>query len=253
MRALVLGFLAVMCWATIATCDVLDIVVEAINRDMKTVPSCGSVSGFPVEIRRTEETVWTVPEGASPAIAGVTLVLREPAAPERFKPGIGLGAGPIHAWSSSPLRAFDDASGWGLQITMETHLADQVVWDLRLGGFYTSLEEPEEICYPADDGDWSILSTALHIDVRRAGNATFWVGPEGSLHYAQMKHYDYVGSGLGIGPVFGVDFASRNERVVTRFGGHTSWVWLESDSADPSRPSFVAAVSMDVLFRFRRG
>jgi len=207
MRAIILGLLATMCWASAATCNELGTDVDA----------------------------------------------RDPDAQAQFKPGIGLGAGPIHAWGSSPLRAFDDAHGWGLQITLEAHVTDRVVWDMRLGGFYTDLNEPEEIYYPADDGDWSILSTALRIDVFNTGRANWWAGPEGSLHYAQMKHYAYVGSGFGLGPAFGVDFPSLNNRLVTRFSGHLSWVWLETDAADPSRPTFVTILALDVLYRFRRG
>jgi hypothetical protein len=171
---------------------------------------------------------------------------------DAFEPGIGIGAGIIHAWASSPLRAFDGANGTGLQVVVESHLTDRLVWDLRLGGFYSKLEAPEEIFYPADDGDWTLGSTALRVDVVRTGDVTWWAGPEGSYHYAQMKHFHYVGSGFGLGPVVGLDIPFSNGRFVARFGTHLSWVWLETDTATPSRTTFVATVAIDMLYRFRR-
>ena len=67
-----------------------------------------------------------------------------------------------------------------------------------------------------------------------------------------MKDYDYVGSGLAMGPVVGADFPAGSDRVVIRFGGHASWIRLKSDFTDPSTPTLLATLSMDVLYRFRR-
>jgi len=167
-------------------------------------------------------------------------------------PRLGLGAGLVHAWVSSPLRAFDGGEGWGLQVTMEAHLTERTTWDVRFGGFNTALREPEEIHYPADDGDWATISSALRYDVARTARAIWWAGSEGSLHYVQMKHYDYSGTGFGIGPAFGIDVPSKDARLVTRFGAHTAWVWLETDSVTPSARTFVATFGLDVVYRFRR-
>ena len=192
-------------------------------------------------------------------IAGAVLLLlalapvASSAGQGEYTPGMGIGAGILSAWTASPLHSFDGASGTGLQVTLETHLSERWVWNLRVGGFYPKLKAPEEIYYPADAGDWSIGATALRFDLASTGEATWWAGPEGSLHYAQMKHFAYVGSGFGLGPVFGVDLPQRDGRFVVQLGSRLAWIWLTTDSATAASPTFMVSLGLDLLYRFRRG
>jgi len=176
------------------------------------------------------------------------------ASAQQFDPDIGIGAGPIVASASSPLDAFDGAHGLGMQLSMEKFINRDYVWDLRLGGFWTDLEapDPDEIYYPADDGDWSIMSTGLRRALARTDGVVWWAGLEGSYDYAQMKHFAYVGTGFGIGPVVAIDVPLGNGRFALRPNLHCAWVWLETASASPSRTTFTAHGGVDVVFRTRR-
>lgn len=169
-----------------------------------------------------------------------------------FEPDIGFGLGVVGATVSSPLRTFDDGGGVGLQILLEKYYGRRFVWDLRLGGFWTDLQAPEEIYYPDDDGDWSVGSTALRWVFGEPGEVNWWAGPEGSLHYAQMQHFDYVGSGLGVGPALGMDLPLDRGRWILRLGAHLAWVDLETDSASDRGWTFVGLFGADVLFRTAR-
>lgn len=166
--------------------------------------------------------------------------------------GFALGAGPLVATASSPLRSFDGARGVGLVLTLDSHVTKDLVWDLRLGGFDCDLRAPEAINYPDDDGDWSVVSTSLRLRVARTGNATWWFGPEGSLHFAQMEHFDYVGSGFGLGPALVIDLPAEVERLVARVGAHVAWVWLGTDFDEAEGPSVVATFGFDLLWEFGR-
>ena len=202
-----------------------------------------------------------VREGRNPGVSrrvlsGLVLLLLLPglcSGAEPFEPDLGMGFGLLGATASSPLHSFDDAGGPGLQLVLEKYLGLRFAWDLRLGGFWTDLEAPLEINYPADDGDWSVASTALRWMVGTTGAVSWWAGPELSFHYAQMEHFDYVGSGLGTGLTAGLDLPLGEGRWLVRLGGHAAWAALETDTARTSRRTTVVLVGVDVLYRFRRG
>lgn len=166
-----------------------------------------------------------------------------------FRPSFGFGIGPVFATASSPHRAFDGAGGAGMQLSAEKYFGRRYVWDLRFGGFYTDLESPEEISYPPDDGDWSVLSTGLRYVAFDGPSIDAWIALEASLHYAQMEHFAYVGTGWGLGPALGVDFPVDRGSFLLRLGARASWVDLDADSAPPSRASFVALFGLDLVYR----
>ena len=186
-----------------------------------------------------------------PIALALLILLAAPALAQdgAFRPRLGFGIGPVVATASSPHRAFDGAGGWGLQLSAEKYFGRRYVRGLRLGGFYTDLEAPEEIYYPPDDGDWSILSTGFRYVAFDGAAIDGWVALEASLHYAQMKDFAYVGAGWGLGPALGADFPLDDGRFLLRLGGHGSWVDLDADSAPPSRASFVAFLGIDLVYR----
>jgi hypothetical protein len=161
-----------------------------------------------------------------------------------------LGVGLLLASVSGGPRAVDGASGAGLQILLDYRLTERLACDLRLGGFWPSLAAPEEISYPADDGDYSLLFTGLHYDVVSRAGGAFWVGLEVAVHYAQMEHYAYALGGLGVGPALGADLALRGPFAL-RFGAHLSWVSLESGQGEGFGTSVVFAGTADLLYVFQ--
>lgn len=161
-----------------------------------------------------------------------------------------LGGGLLLASVSGGPQAVAGATGSGLQVLLEYRFTERLAFDLRAGGFWTSLAAPAEISYPADDGDYSLLFTGLHYDVVSHPGGALWVGLEAAIHYAQMEHYGYTLGGIGAGPSLGADLVLRGPFVV-RLGAHLSWVGLESGLGDRLGTSAVFAGTADLLYVFR--
>jgi hypothetical protein len=163
---------------------------------------------------------------------------------------VSLGAGFLGATVSGGPKAIEGAGGPGLSVLLDWRLAERLAFDLRAGGFYPPMAAPEEIAYPADDGDYALLFLGFHHDVLASGRAAAWLGLEVALHYAQMESYAYSLGGWGVGPSFGGDLALGGPFVL-RVGGHLSWVSLESSSEVRSGTSLLLAGTADLLFVFR--
>jgi hypothetical protein len=163
---------------------------------------------------------------------------------------VALGAGLIGAGVSGGGRAFDGASGAGLQLVMDYRLTEALAWDLRLGGFWTHFNAPAEINYPADDGDWSIAETGLHYDLYRGDGYALWAGAAVSLHYGRMSTWAYSAAGFGWGPSFGIDLRPAGPLLV-RLGARLAWAGMQSSAGDDLGTAFVVAGGLDLLFVFR--
>ncbi len=163
---------------------------------------------------------------------------------------VTLGAGLLLASVSGGPAAVAGAHGAGLQLLLDYRLAELLAFDLRLGGFSPSLGAPEEINYPPDDGDYSLLSIGLHYDVVTGSRGAIWVGAEVALHYAQMVHYAYAVSGIGLGPALGVDLLVSGPFAL-RLGAHLNWVSLESGYGGGFGRSLLSTGTVDLLYVFR--
>lgn len=161
-----------------------------------------------------------------------------------------LGIGLIGASVSGGGASVDGASGRGMQLVIEVRLAERLAWDVRGGGFWTSLGAPAEIDYPADDGDYALLSTGLHYDLARGEAWSVWAGGEATLHYASMDEYFYSVSGIGVGPAFGADLVVAGPFTL-RASAHLSWVSLENDYGDEVGTARVFSGGVDLLYVLR--
>jgi hypothetical protein len=161
-----------------------------------------------------------------------------------------LGIGLIGASVSGGGSSVDGASGRGVQVVGELRLTERLAWDLRAGGFWTSLGAPAEINYPADDGDYALASTGLHYDFARGDAWGVWAGAEATLHYASMTNYFYSVAGIGVGPVFGADLVVAGPLVI-RASAHLSWVSLENDYDEKVGAARVFWGGVDLLYVLR--
>jgi hypothetical protein len=161
-----------------------------------------------------------------------------------------FGLGLIGASVAGGGASVSGAGGAGVQLVGELRIVERLAWDLRLGGFDTTMKAPAEIDYPDDSGSYALASTGLHYDVVRSYPWAAWLGAEATLHYASMEHYGYAVGGYGLGPALGADLDVAGP-ISLRASAHLSWPKLSSGYGDELGRARAFWAGVDLLYVMR--